>query len=238
MLLRPNKKLLLVDLDGVLVTSSGTNGRIDAALSPLHGMDTGNCLIDSGAQIAILTHRHKSEAEQILKLLKIDVTKIVRCYAAQELWDCAIKYKLTTQTLLKGLRKSLILPLIKDELGYGPEDIAVIDDRMEILSDMSQKGVGLTLLAPLRRTNANGHLHLITFDLLEALQVFEKWSKDFSSKTTQHINLQERVVQNQTLLSNSAVIALNRWDYFSLTRKIGRTLHRYISHCIPTTFRF
>ncbi len=236
-LLKPKKKLLLIDLDGVLVTSSGPNAPIDAGLSPLHGMDTGDCLINSGATIAVLTHRHKTEAEQILKLLKIDLTNIVRCFAAQELWYSAIKYKHTSQTLLKGLRKSLILPLIKDDLGYDPEDIAVIDDRMEILSEMSNKGVGLTLFAPLRTTNSNGQVHLMTFDLLEALRIFENWSQDMSSKTTQHINLKERVVLNNTLLSHSTVITLNRWDYFALIRKISRTLRRYISQYMPTTFR-
>ncbi|WP_342348771.1 hypothetical protein, partial [uncultured Nitrospira sp.] len=135
----------MIDLDGVLVGSHDAHTGTDMALFPLQGIDAGDCLTKSGATIAVLTHRHRAEAEQILKLLQIDSTQIVRCYAAQELWACAIKYKQTSQALLKGLKKSLILPLIKEELGYRAEDIAMIDDRMEILSDMSQRGVGLTL---------------------------------------------------------------------------------------------
>lgn len=225
-LLSKKKKLLLVDLDGVLITSCRPEARTDQMLYPLHGDQTGHHLANSGEAIAVLTHRHKAEAEQILKLLGIDLTHIVRCYVAQDLWYCARKYKHISQTFLKGLRKSLILPLIRDELGYHPRDIAVIDDRLEILSEMSSKGVGLTLLAPFQFNNSYDNDHTTTFDLSEALRVFEEWSNEKSPESRQHISLIERVVQNHTLLQNSCVIVHNRLDPFSLARNIVRAFRR------------
>lgn len=227
-LLRRKKKLLLIDLDGVLVASHDAHTGTGSALFPLHGIDTRDCLTKNDATIAVLTHRHRAEAEQILKLLKIDSTHIVRCYAAQELWACATKYQQTSQAVLKGLQKSLILPLIKEELGYRPEDIAVIDDRMEILSDMSHSGVGLTLLAPFRMSNLHDNVDLITFDIPEALRVFEKWSDDLAPRTAQHINLEERIVKNPVFLPNRGTIIRRNFDHFYLARKFARTLRRLI----------
>lgn len=224
---RKKKTLLLVDLDGVLVTSCKSDTRTEDVIFTLHGARTGDCLTNTGATIAVLTHRPQIQAEQILKFLGIDLTQIVRCYSAQDLWYCARKYRQISQTFLKGLRKSLILPLIKDELGYRPRDIAVIDDRPEILSEMSSKGVGLTILAPFQFNNTHDNNQTITFDLPEALGVFEKWSNDKLPDSMQHISLKERVIQNNTLLLNSGVIVPNRWDPFSLARNMVRILRRF-----------
>ncbi len=218
----------MVDLDGVLIRSSRSDAQTTQAIYPLHGEQTVPYLANSGAAVAILTHRHNSEAEQILKLLGMSFSCSVRCYAAQDLWFSAMKYKKIPQTLVKGLRKSLILPLIQDELGYHPEDIALIDDRPEILSDMSRHGVGLTLLPPFSFNSLPSNDSTTTFNLSEALRLYEKWSCDRPMVTMQQIRLKERVVPNKKLLPNHSVIICNRWDSFSVARKMSHLLRRLI----------
>lgn len=227
-LLSKKKKLLLVDLDGVLIASSRPETRKDQILYPLHGHNTGQDLAKSSETIAVLTHRHKAEAGQILKLLGLDLTHIARCYSAQDLWHCAIRYNQILATIIGGMKKSLILPLIKAELGYHPPDIAMIDDRPDILSDMSNHGVGLTLLAPYQLNDAYNSDHTITFDLSEALRVFEKWSHDTLPESMQHVILKERVIQTKNLPPINNIIVRKRWDLFSLARKTAHVLRRSI----------
>lgn len=229
-LLSKKKKLLLVDLDGVLITSSWPENQTNQVCYPLHGDNTGQELANSGEAIAVLTHRHKAEAEQILELLGVDSTHIARCYSAQELWYCAKRYSPILATIIGGMKKSLILPLIKTELGYDPQDIAMIDDRPDILSDMSSHGVGLTILAPFEEYTSQVTSQTTTFNFSEALSVFKEWSNSQSTGKPQHISLKERVVTNNILRLQSQTLVLHRQDLFSILRKISRDLRRLIIH--------
>ncbi len=228
MLLSKNSKLLLVDLDGALIATQDSNNQAHQLIYSLHGEHTSHALENSNATIAILTHRHKAEAEQILNFLGINDCSIIHCYTAQDLWNCARKYKRVSQTLLKGLRKSLILPLIKEELGYHPRDIAIIDDRPEILSDMSNEGVGLTLLCPFDCSKSDNFGYTTTFDLTTTLQVFIEWSGKTTTAPRQQIILKEREIPNNTLFSNSRVIIRNRWGLFTFGRKAAQVIRRNI----------
>ncbi len=225
-----SKKLLLVDLDGVLITNSWPENQANQICYLLHEDNIGQEIANNGQTIAVLTHRHKAEAEQILEFLRIDSTHIAQCYSAQELWFCAKKYHPILSTIIGGMKKSLILPLIKAELGYHPQDIAMIDDRLDVLSDMSNHGVGLTILAPFQGNSSQNTSQTITFSFSEALTVFNKWSNSKSANKPQHISLKERVVANSTLRLHSHALVLHRRDLFSVLRKISRVLRRFIFH--------
>ena len=229
MLSNRKTKLFILDLDGVLVTNNTDHIRAASLLYPLHGDDTGHYLANCGEKIAILTHRHKAEAEQILHFLEIDRSSIVGCYTAQELWHSAIKHNQILPMITGGMKKSLILPLIKAELGYHPQDIAMIDDGPEILSDMSSNGVGLTMLAPFRVNFSQDTSQTTTFNFAEALTVFREWSNTESTDVPRHISLRERVVTNTTLRQYNPLLLRKRHDLFSVMRKISATLRRVMT---------
>jgi len=164
--------ILLFDLDGVLVMNGEVNNPDLSEIISLHP-DVVEIFQKITFPIAILTHRSRSEAEQIITALKINRKNLVGCFTAQDLLKSALMNRQYGVLLKQGLKKSFILPLLEDKYGFKKENVAIVDDRPENLSVLMAGGIGLTMLAPhvvFRSQNS-----VMSFDLEQVIITFEKW---------------------------------------------------------------
>ncbi|VAW83434.1 hypothetical protein MNBD_GAMMA16-1329 [hydrothermal vent metagenome] len=175
-----NEYILLFDIDGVLAMDGDVNNQNLSEIISLHP-NIVEVFQNITFPVAILTHRSRREAEQILSALKINRKKLVGCFTAQDLLSSAL-LKHQYRTLLKqGLKKSFILPLLEDKYGFKKENIAMVDDRPENLSVLMKSGVGLTMLAPhvvFRSENS-----VMSFDLEQVISIFKQWVANHDQKT-------------------------------------------------------
>ena len=103
----------------------------------------------------------------------LTATRVAGVIAAEDIFKAALKSGRRWFLLRDGLRKSWILPEVERRYGVARRDIAVIDDRHDILEDMLGNGIGLAILAPSGIT-ADG-AGLISFDFHEVGSFLKGW---------------------------------------------------------------
>jgi len=176
--------ILLFDLDGVLVMGGDVSDSDFSEIISLHP-DIVESFQKITFPVAILTHRSRSEAEQILAALKINRKKLVGCFTAEDLLSSALINRQYGTLLKEGLKKSFILPLLEDKYGFKKENVAIVDDRPENLSVLMEGGIGLTMLAPhviFRSQNS-----VISFNFEQVIGKFEKWTANHNQEQRSEI---------------------------------------------------
>lgn len=164
--------LLLLDLDGVVVFESGPPLLAELEILRLHDMIIDR-LAEFGVPVVVLTHRSRAEARRILESAGIDATHLAGVMAAEDLVTAALLHSNLRKLLSRGLRKSLILPLVEKRFGVKRGSMALLDDRVDNLEDLIGAGLGLALHAP-SDTSEDGAL--LTFDIGEAVAAFLRWA--------------------------------------------------------------
>jgi hypothetical protein len=163
--------LLLLDLDGVVVFESGPPLLAELEILRLHEMIVER-LAEFGVPVVVLTHRSRAEARRILQSADIGAEHLAGVMAAEDLMSAAILHGNLRQLLLRGLRKSLILPLVEKRFGVERSSMALLDDRVDNLDDLIAAGLGLALHAPSETGDDDA---LVTFDIGEAIVAFMRW---------------------------------------------------------------
>jgi hypothetical protein len=163
--------LLLLDLDGVVVFESGPPLLADVEILRLHEMMVDR-LAEFEAPVVVLTHRSRVEARRILQSAGIDAEHLAGVMAAEDLMSAALLHGNLRQLLSRGLRKSLILPLVEKRFGVKRSSMALLDDRVDNLEDLIAAGLGFALHAP---SDTSDDRALITFDIGEAIIAFTRW---------------------------------------------------------------
>ena len=166
------RKVLLVDLDGVLVLEFLPAG---ASVLELYNLcpNIADVLRRTAAPIVILTHRSRREAQKILTSIGLDQEHIQFVIAAEDLFLQGLIKNLGFGILSKGLKKSLALDILQKRLKVPPRNIAMIDDRIDNLHGLLDGGIGLAMLAP--SEIAPDRKSITTFDHEEMIACFQRW---------------------------------------------------------------
>jgi hypothetical protein len=220
--------LLLLDLDGVLVTDGRGDVSIGHEILRVYP-EAPERLVDLQMPVGILTHRRRFEADQSLLALNIEYNQLAAFYTANDLLKSALSHGLILPLLRKGMRKSLILPLISNSLGLQAYRLALIDDNLENLKDMVEHGIGLAILAPQAKLS-DGILQCL--DLDEALKVVKLWAKsphafNKTNKTSSIVRLGSISKPISDLHYSGVVMQRSTFDFFGHFRKISRKLRQF-----------
>jgi len=217
--------LLLLDLDGVLVTDGRGDVSIGHEILRVYP-EAPERLVDLQMPVGILTHRPRFEADQSLLALNIEYNQLAAFYTANDLLKSALSHGLILPLLRKGMRKSLILPLISNSLGLRAYRLALIDDNLENLKDMVEHGIGLAILAP--QAKLSGGI-LRCLDLDEALKVVKLWAEGphTFNKTSSIVRLGSISRPITGLHYSGVVMQRSTFDFFGHFRRISRKLRQF-----------
>jgi hypothetical protein len=172
-------RLLLLDLDGVVVFESGPPLLQQLEILRLH--DELNPLLDQlDGAVVILTHRSRAEAARILQAAGVNLSRLAGIMAAEDLLRAGFRQGGPIGLIRWGLRKSWILPVVEQRFGVSRGHTAFIDDRLDNLHDLLDHGLGLALHAPSDVT-ATGQ-SLISFDFRAALDHVAAWREGRSGE--------------------------------------------------------
>lgn len=201
------KSLLLIDLDGVLVTDGTGDTRIDREILKIH-QDLGKEIDGFGHPVAVLTHRSRHEALQVTAVLGLDTKELAGVFSANEIVFSDLSIKGLVSLLRRGSRKSRILPYITRHLNISPENIVFIDDRRKNVDDMASQGVGLAIKVPSARLQDDNRL--LTFDLSGTLERIRLWFKEENKERGKALVIEVDPVVLETTSHLSSGIKLRR----------------------------
>jgi hypothetical protein len=170
MALKPGGRLLLLDLDGVVIFEVGPPHAEKAEIVLLH--DLTHLLRILALPVVVLTHRSRREATHILQAAGL-TTLVTAVMAAEDIFRASLASRRPWLLLRHGLKKSWILPNVEKRHGVARRDIIFIDDRRDNLDDLLSHGVGLTLHAA-SGISEDG-LKIISFDFESAIQLITRW---------------------------------------------------------------
>ena len=211
-----DKTLLLLDLDGVVVFEAEPPHLAKAEILLLHDL-LSEVLKQMQAPVVVVTHRSRAEALRILEAARLPSSVLGGVMAAEDILRSGLKHHGILRVVRKGLRKSLILPMVEKQFGISRTRMAMIDDRLDNLEDMLSNGIGLALLAP--SLMENGH-SLTSFDVNEAIRVFTSWGGRERQETVVRLTALTIVVESwrKTGLDTRR----QERHLFNLMRRMGR----------------
>jgi hypothetical protein len=166
-----SRKLLLLDLDGVIVLECDPPVVERREILRLH--QSLSLLTDLGDPVVVLTLRSRSEAWRLLEAAGLSHGDIAGIRAAEDLLRAGLHPWRLVGLVAGGLRKSLVLPGLLKEFGVAAADVAIIDDMVSNLDDLAAHGVGLAIHAPSELEP--GGSGFTSFDLSEAAHAIHAW---------------------------------------------------------------
>ncbi|MCE0523806.1 MAG: HAD family hydrolase [Methylacidiphilales bacterium] len=214
--MNPHQTLLLLDLDGVVVFEAEPPHFESAEILLLHDL-LADVLRQTHAPVVVVTHRSKAEARRILEAARLDSSVLSGIVAAEDLLRAGLKHHGILRVARKGLRKSLILPVVEQRFGIARARMALIDDRLDNLEDMLAHGIGLALLAPSLMENGGS---LVSFDVNEAVEAFKNW--DGSERRETVVRLTARTVALDPWRKTGLNTRRQGRHFFNLMRRMGR----------------
>jgi hypothetical protein len=214
--MNPDQTLLLLDLDGVVVFEAEPPHLAKAEILLLHDV-LSDVLSQLQAPVVVCTHRSKAEAQRILEAARLDSKVISHLVAAEDLFQAGLKYHGVWKVARKGLRKSLILPLVEERFGIPRAKMALIDDRLDNLEDLLANGIGLALHAPSLMEKGDT---LVSFDVREAVAAFKAWGGKERRETVVELTAQTYPVEawRKTGLNTRK----QGRHFFNLMRRVAR----------------
>lgn len=210
-------KLLLLDLDGVLVTDGSGDTKVGSEIIAIH-KHLIKQLEALSIPIAILTHRSRGEALQIIQALGLSGHRFLGVFTANDIFVYGLRFKGVSFLIENGSRKSIVLSYIKRRFNILAANIAFIDDRLGNVEDLLNAGIGLGINVPAARVIEEGKIE--TFDLNKALGLVETWCEQSAlsklSNTVTHLP----VVTLDLAADAASGIILRRqwWDLFGMGR--------------------
>jgi hypothetical protein len=215
------RTLLLLDLDGVVVFEAEPPRLAAVEILLLHDL-LGDLLKQASAPVVVVTHRSKAEARRILEAAGLNSGVLSGIMAAEDLFWAGLRHQGPFRLARKGLRKSLILPVVEKQFGVPRDRMALIDDRLDNLEDMLEHGLGLALLAP-SLMEESGH-SITSFDVNEALDAFRSWGGNGRREIIVRLTAREFAVDpwRKTGLNTQR----QGRHLFNLTRRVGQAARR------------
>ena len=211
-----DQTLLLLDLDGVVVFEAEPPHLAKAEILLLHDL-LSEVLKQMQAPVVVVTHRSKAEALRILEAARLPSSVLSGVMAAEDILRSGLKHHGILRVVRKGLRKSLILPMVEKQFGISRTRMALIDDRLDNLEDMLANGIGLALLAP--SLMENGH-SLTSFDVNEAIGVFTSWGGRERQETV--VRLTALTIAVESWRKTGLNTRRQERHLFNLLRRMGR----------------
>lgn len=207
-------KLLLLDLDGVLVTEGSGDTKIGSEIIAIHER-LSEQLANIKMPVAVLTHRSRGEALQIINALGLCNFNFAAIFTANDIFISGLRYKGLSFLLKNGSRKSIILSQIEKSFNIPAVNVALIDDRLCNVEDLLEAGAGLGLNAPSAKLIEGTQLQ--AFDLAAAFEKVRHWCQQ-ESDSHSIIHLQA-VTSELHSAANTGIIMKRQWnDFYGLTR--------------------
>ena len=217
-----SKKLLLIDLDGVLVTDGDGDTKIGSEILIVH-QELSKKLKNLNLPVAVVTHRTRREADQILTALNISKEFLVGVFSANDIVFSALANGRLRTLLRQGSLKSLVLSRINEKLDIQTSSMAFIDDRMANIEDMYSCGVGMTIHVPKARLLESNLME--TFNIDEAIASLQEWSieNDTISSVQRSIHLKPVIKKIDNSYRSGIIMKRHKLDFYGMTRSI---IHR------------
>ncbi len=221
------EKLLLLDLDGVLVTDGKGDTRIGSEIITIHQ----RLLIQLKAlslPVAILTHRSRCEALQIIQALGLSHDDFQDIFTANDILVYGLRFKGISFLINHGSKKSIILQYLQKHYNIQPRSVAFIDDRLCNVEDLINEGIGLGINVPAAKV-IDGK-KIVTFDLALVLEKVKNWGDHrMPSIDTPTLVCMPSVTVALPSSAFSGRIIRRQWsDFFGW----GRSGLRYSRQCI------
>jgi len=164
--------LLLLDLDGVCALERAPADKSGVEIFKLHE-DLGADIAALGCPVAIITHRSRKEALSILSAIGLSRGVVRGLFTAEDFLFASLANPL--DLFRRGLLKSAGLPVIEKKFQVRRRNMAIIDDRDDVLLDLQTNGLGLCMRAP---SQSDEHPdQIISFEFSEAVRVFGEWRR-------------------------------------------------------------
>lgn len=224
--------LLLIDLDGVLVTGGKEDCRIGQEILRVHQ----NLATEFDAftfPIAILTHRSRHEAHQLIAALGLETEKLAGVFSASDIVSSDLSVNGLFSLLYCGSRKSRILPSISRRLNIPAANIAFIDDRWENVEDMAAHGVGLAVKVPSARLQ--DEKSLLTFDLSDTLSRIQAWlqNEEKEHREMQTIEVAPVLLEAYSQHFSSVKLQRQRGDLYGRIRWVLKSIRQLAVRILP-----
>jgi hypothetical protein len=168
--------LLLLDLDGVCALEKASPDGPALELFKLH-QDLGAGIAALGFPVVVITHRSRKEALRILSAIGVDRGQMEGIFTAENFLFASLGKPL--DLFRHGLLKSAALRAIERKFQVSRGNMAIIDDRDDVLHDLKTNGVGLCMKAPSQNSGQSDDL--VSFEFSEAAQVFAEWREQDSA---------------------------------------------------------
>ncbi|MEE9412975.1 MAG: HAD family hydrolase [Methylococcales bacterium] len=220
-------KLLLLDLDGVLVTDGDGDTRIGCEIITVH-QQLLKQLNSLRIPVAILTHRSRCEALQIIQALGLSRYDFHDIFTANDILVYGLRFKGICFLINHGSKKSIILHFIQKHYNIPPRSVAFIDDRLCNVEDLINEGIGLGINVPAAKV-IDGK-KIVTFDFNSALETVKNWCEHSGLSNDSPILVQmPSVTIDLPVNAFSGSIIRRQWtDFFGL----GRSGLRFSRQCI------
>ncbi len=224
--------LLLIDLDGVLVTGGNGDSRIGQEILRVHP----NLAAELDAftfPIAILTHRSRHEAHQLIATLGLETGKLAGVFSANDIVFSDLSVNGFFSLLYRGSRKSRILPSIFRRLNVHAANIAFIDDKRGNVEDMAAHGVGLAVKVPSARLQDKNNL--LTFDLSDALSRIQAWLQNGGGKyrEIQIIEVAPVLLEVSSQFSSGVKLQRQQGDLYGRIRWLLKSIRHLVARILP-----
>ncbi len=210
------RTLLLLDLDGVVVFEAEPPHLASAEILLLHDL-LAEVLRKAQAPVVVVTHRSRAEARRILQAARLNGEVLSGLVAAEDLFYAGLRHHGVFRVARRGLRKSLILPVVERQFDIPRARMALIDDRLDNLEDMLAHGLGLALLAPSLMESGEA---LVSFDVNEAVEAFTRWGG--AAPQREIVRLAERTVTVDPWRKTGLNTRRQGRHLFNLMRRVGR----------------
>lgn len=209
------KRLLLLDLDGVVVLEIAPPLVARRELMRLH--DALGDLLQLGMKVVVLTHRSRREALTILEAAGLSPSQLSGVLAAEDLLIEGLRHGRFLQLARRGLAKDLCLPLLERRFAIPRQAMAMIDDRAVNLRGLLDAGLGMALLAPSSIDGSSASI--TTFSLASAVVRLQQWAA--GERSERLTRLEEQVVAIKDLARTGMDASARGRHLFNRLRRVG-----------------
>jgi 3-deoxy-D-manno-octulosonate 8-phosphate phosphatase KdsC-like HAD superfamily phosphatase len=210
-------KLLLLDLDGVLVTDGDGDTSVGSEIIKIH-KELVKHLNNLHLPVAILTHRSRCEALQIVDALGLSTYELHNIFTANDIFFFGLRFKGVSFLIKNGSQKSIILSYIQKRYNIEASNVAFIDDRLWNVEDLLNAGIGLGINVPAAKV-IDQH-KIVTFSLCAALDKVKKWCElgELPTDANNLIRMQSVTIDLPEDAFSGVVIRRQWSDFFGFAR--------------------